>query len=253
MIEVYRALAKQARSWGRTWERVPSRVRGPGYGNSYGKGVGTGRSDLTLAAPPLPQGPGLKVQPVIAEKYAAFVSEARSRMLENDQLILAIQDNFARAERNRYNLEVLLALAKFAGHHWRLLAGLEAAEGSLGRAEAAAEKKNPRQAVGQMVAAHNAIERLEKEGVENFRALEAVYEKSRFPKGQSVGGRKFVHVFDDTKDHWADRTPDLGFMFAPERSIGLGQWRKELYKTIQAYAKEHNVPVRGLAEARLEE
>ncbi len=68
-----------------------------------------------------------------------------------------------------------------------------------------------------------------------------------------MGGRKFVHVLDDTKDHWADRTPDLGFMMAPERSIELDKWRKALAAVIQAYAKQHNVPVRGLGEARLEE
>jgi hypothetical protein len=33
----------------------------------------------------------------------------------------------------------------------------------------------------------------------------------------------------------------------------VAAWRKELYATIQSYAKKNNVPVRGLAEARLEE
>ncbi|MCX6624627.1 MAG: hypothetical protein NTY38_26915, partial [Acidobacteria bacterium] len=77
--------------------------------------------------------------------------------------------------------------------------------------------------------------------------------KSRFPKGQSVGGRKFVHVLDDTKDHFADRTADLGYMMMPERQIGLDPWLKRLYSTIQDYAKQHNVPVRGIGPARLEE
>jgi hypothetical protein len=42
-------------------------------------------------------------------------------------------------------------------------------------------------------------------------------------------------------------------MIAPEQGIGLAQWQKQLAQTIQAYAKQHNVPVRGLGEARLEE
>ena len=62
-----------------------------------------------------------------------------------------------------------------------------------------------------------------------------------------------MHVLDDTKDHWADRTPDLGYMMAPERSMELERWLKDLLQRIQSYAKQHNVPVRGLAEARLEE
>jgi len=250
MAEIYRGLERQARAWQRTWERVVSRVRGPGYGNSYGKGRGTTRYDLTLPAPPLPQGAELKVT---VQKPGPHLAEARARALENDQLVHAIHGNFARADRNHYNLEVLLALTRFMGHHWRLIEGLAAVENSLAAAEEAASKKNPEQAVGQLVAAHNTAERFEQEGERLFRELEAVYEKSRFPKGRSVAGRKFVHVLDDTKDHWADRTPDLAFMMAPERSIGLPAWRKQLAGIIQTYAKAHGVPVKGLGEARLEE
>jgi hypothetical protein len=253
MVEIHRSLQRQARAWQRTWDRVPSRARGPGYGNSDGKGIGTARSDMTLSPPPLPQGPDLKVQPVLAEKYSKFLAEARSRMLENDQLVHALQANFSRVDRNRYNLEVFLSLARFMGHHWRLLVALADSENSLRQAEAAAQRKDPRRAVGHMVASYNAIDRLQQEGLKTFDDLKTVYEKSRFPKGQSVGGRKFVHILDDTKDHWADRTPDLSFMMAPEQGIGLSAWRKQLFELIQTYAKQHNVPVRGLGEARLEE
>ncbi len=253
MIEVYRSMQHQAQSWGETWERVTSRVRGPGYGNSYGKGVGTRRADMTLSAPALPQMPDLKVQPVIAEKYKEYLAVARKRMLENDQLMLALQSNLGRVERNHYNLEVLLALAKFMGHHWRLLDTMADAERSVEQARAASEKKEHRRAVGQMVSAYNSIGRVRREGVQTFEELTAVFERSQYPKGRSVGGRKFFHVLDDTKDHFADRTPDLKFMFVPEESIGLEKWLQDLRQVTEAYAKQHNVPVRGLAEVRLEE
>lgn len=252
MIEIYRTLQAQARAWEQSWERVVSRVRGPGYGNSYGKGLGTTRYDLTLEPPPLPELPDLKVTPRLADKYAERFRLAPARALENDRLAHAIQENFARAERNRYNLEVLLALSRFIGQHWRLLSGMAAAERNLVEASAAA-KKDPARAVGHLVAAHNLIGRLRRQSEQVFAELTAVYEKSRFPKGRSVAGRQFVHVLDDTKDHWADRTPDLSFMMAPERSIGLDQWRKSLADIIQKYAADHKVPVRGLAEERLEE
>ena len=251
MIEIYRAMHSQARSWGRSWDRVTSRERGPGYGNSYGKGRGTERRDMTLSPPPLPAMPDLQFAPAFAERYKAFLADARDRALENDRLVHALHSNFPRVDRNRYNLEVFLAIAKFTGHHWRLLEGLAGAEQSL--QQAAAQKANPRQAVGHMVAAYNRVDRLRKEGEATFAELQSVYEKSRYPKGQSVAGHKFVHILDDTKDHWADRTPDLSFMTAPERSIGLEKWQKDLYQIIQAYAKQHNVPIRGLGEARLEE
>jgi hypothetical protein len=250
MAEIYRWMQRQARSWERTWDRVVSRARRPGYGNSDGKGIGTTRQDLTLSPPPLPVLPALKFQPGFNERYAKFLAEARERMLENDRLTLALQANFPRVDRNRYNLEVFLALARFMGHHWRLLAGLAEAEKSLEKASATSDAAT---AVGHLVAAHNAVASLRKEGESVFRELTVVFEKSRYPKGRAVGGRRFVHVLDDTKDHWADRTPDLGFMMAPERSIGLDRWTADLARVIDAYAKAKNVPVKGLAAARLEE
>jgi hypothetical protein len=89
---------------------------------------------------------------------------------------------------------------------------------------------------------------LESQSEKAFRETVRVFEKSRFPKGQSVGGRDFVHITDDTKDHWADRTPDLSYMMAPQRSVGLAEWRKNLMTVIKAYAKLKKIPATGLLE-----
>ncbi len=253
MVEIYRTLQRQARAWQRSWERVVSRVRGPGYGNSYGKGHGTTRYDLTLEAPATPELPDLKLSRRLSEKYGERFREAPARRLENDRLVHALQENIARAERNRYNLEVLLALARFMGGHWRLLEAMAEAERALVQAEAAAAKGEAARAVGHLVAAHNAISLRREANERIFAELTAVFEKSRFPKGRSVGGRHFVHVLDDTKDHWADRTPDLTFMMAPERSIGLDEWLRGVEKAARSYAAAHGVPVRGLAAPRPEE
>ncbi len=131
--------------------------------------------------------------------------------------------------------------ARFMGHHWRLLPGLVEAEQRCEAAQAAAQSQRPAAALGHLAAAHDAIEKLRNEGERLFGELAAAYQKSRFPKGQSVAGRDFMHALDDTKDHWADRTPDLGFMMAPERGIGLAQWEKSLFEIIGAYAKQNNV------------
>ena len=85
-----------------------------------------------------------------------------------------------------------------------------------------------------------------------FRYLKTIWEKSRFPKGREVNGRKFYHVLDDTKDHVADRRADLSYLIAPEESIELEQWMKNLAVVLQEYAKKNNVPVRTLVEPRLE-
>jgi hypothetical protein len=104
-----------------------------------------------------------------------------------------------------------------------------------------------------MLAAHDNILKLDREGRAVFKDLTAVFEKSQFKKGRSVAGRAFIHVFDDTKDHWADRRADLSYMRAPEESIGLAEWRKSLLSQIETYAKTNNIPLKGLGEKRLEE
>jgi hypothetical protein len=253
MIEVYRALQRQSRAWERTWETITSKVRGPGYGNSYAKGVGTRREDITLAAPPLPQLPDLSLTPSVATKYGRFIEEAQARAVENDELMHAIETNLGRADRNQYNLEVFLSLTDFIGHHWRLLGAMSHAEQQMVAARSAARAGKHELAVGHLVGAYTAIDRARQEGERTFADLTQVWEKARYPKGRAVSGRQFVHVLDDVKDHFADRTVDLGYMAAPERQIGLAQWTAALQRVIEDYAKAHNVPVKGIGPARLEE
>jgi hexosaminidase len=243
MVEVYRDMQRQAQTWSLTWDRVPSRVRGPGYGNSRGKGVGTGRTDMVLSAPPLPQLPDLKVAPAFGEKYAKWIDLARVRTLENEKLIASIQSNFSRADRNRYSLEVFLTLARFMGHHWNLLTGLADAESQLKQAEAAAATKNHAEALSNMVAAYKTADALTKDLTKNFEAIKTTWEKAHDPKGRPVDGKQFLHVLDDVKDHFGDRRPDLSYMIAPEQAMNLEGWQKDLLKIIRQYAADNKVPL----------
>ncbi len=253
LVENYRSLQRQVRAWQRTWDRVPTRVRKPGYGNSEGKGIGTGRQDLTLELPALPNPATLAVQPRFAARYKGYLGEASSLALQNDQLVHSLHETLLNVERNRYNLEMMLALARFSGHHWRLFTSLAGAEKDLSAAAAAAAKGQHALAVGHLVAAYNKAQSVSKGGEAVYAQLVTAWEKSQWPKNREVNGRKFFHVLDDTKDHFADRTPGLDFMAAPERSLDLPQWCAGLSKLTKAYAAAHGVPVQGLAEARLEE
>jgi hypothetical protein len=253
MVEIYRTLQRQARSWQTTWDRVVSRVRGPGYGNSEGKGIGTARHDLALEAPPLPDAATLAFTPRFAARYRKWIGDAPALSQQNDELRHALTTNILRVERNRYNLEVFLALARLTGHHWALLTGLAAAEQDLARAAAEAAKLRPAAAVGHMVSASNRVARIEQDAVAVRKDLTSVFEQSRYPNGREAGGRKFAQVLDDTKDHWAGRTPDLGYMFAGEQSIGLSEWRARLDRIASDYAARNKVPLRGLVAPRLEE
>ena len=77
-----------------------------------------------------------------------------------------------------------------------------------------------------------------------FQEMVSVFEKSQFPKGRAVNGRQFLQVLDDTKDHFAGRTPDFRFMAAAEASMQLDAWRASLLRVIRAYAAPKGVPVK---------
>ncbi len=248
MVEVYRGLQMQAHFFDRSWDRVVSRVRGPAYGNSQGKGVGGTRHDRTLPAPALPALPALDFKPVYTGHYSELAERARPMLVENDVLQHRLHENIGRAERNRYNLEVFVSLAEFTRHYEHLILGMKGAEERLKDAREAALRKHPQEALERLAAAHEQIRGLVQERQATYEYLKRIWEKSRFPKGQEVNGRKFLHVMDDTKDHWADRRADLSYMTAPEESIGLEKWMQQLAAIAREYAKANGLPAPDLPE-----
>lgn len=248
MPEVYQLMQNQARAWERTWDYIPSRTAPPSWGSYFGKGIGTHRSDMTLAAPLVNDLPDWFPDPAWTVRYKHFIDEAKLRKAENERLIEMLQASFGRADRNRYNLEVFLALARFMGHHWNLILDLAKAEDLIREAQGLAlnsDTKDQEKNLAMLRAASQTVENARREGISIFAGLTAVFEKSRFPKGQTVDGREFLHVQDDIKDHWADRRADLSFMTAPEESIGLDAWAAELQSVIRLFEEQN-----GIAEKR---
>ncbi len=240
---IYRAIQAQARFFQNSWDRVPSKVRGRAYGDSEGKGVGGEREDLTFPRPPLPDVAKLEFTPVYAGRYTELATNAARMAEANDALVDRLHEAISKVGRNRYNLEVLLSIANLTGHHDRVIAGFRSIEQILGDARSAAADRDSKRALELLLDARRQAAEITEDSIRVFESLRTTWEKSRFPKGQEVNGKKFYHVMDDTKDHWADRRPDLSYMMAPEESIGLEQWLKQLAEVARAYARANNLPV----------
>jgi hypothetical protein len=211
------------------------------YGSYFGKGIGTHRTDMTLSVPLINDLPDWFPDPFWSDRYKDWIAEARLRAAENEQLIAALQTELGLVDRNHYNLKVFLSLARFMGHHWRLFLDLARAEEQIKQGQGLALDNHADQAVSVLSAAYDTVDQLHKDGIRTFQDLQAVFEKSRYPKGRSAGNREFVHVFDDVKDHFADRRADLSYMLAPEDGLRLDEWLKDLAHAVGLYAKENNV------------
>ncbi|HEY3131428.1 MAG TPA: glycoside hydrolase family 20 zincin-like fold domain-containing protein [Acidobacteriota bacterium] len=246
MVEVYRGLQIQAHFFETSWDKVVSKVRAPGYGNSEGKGIGTARYDKSLPQPAMPALPDLAFIPVYVGRYAKLVEEASQKAQENDTLVHRIHQNILRTDRNAYNLEVFLSLAELARHHSQLLLGLKRIEDLFQAARHELENNKNEQAMTELVSAYHQARDIVQDRHRTFEYVKAIWEKSRYPKGRELEGKKFYHVFDDVKDHWADRRADLSYMVAPEEGIGLESWMKRLASLIREYAGQHGLPMPSL-------
>jgi hexosaminidase len=253
MVEIYRMLQEGARFFESGWDEVVSRERGPSYGNSKGKGIGTTRYDLTLDTPLLPSPGNLRIEPLFARKYQSLIGEASRMKKENDRLIGLLLHCIGQVERNKYNVEVLLSIAYLEGYFIRTVLDLDKAEESLLAAARADSSANPSAAVKHLIRAEREVSDLLSWGDWMWKEFKSTWEKSRYPKGRSVGGRDFVYILNDTKDLYADRRLGLEYQIAPFQRMELPAWRKGLVKTIKEYAAKHNVPIQGLAEERLED
>jgi hypothetical protein len=245
MIEIYRTLMEGARFYESSLDRVPATRLKPSYGSYAGPGRDTTRIDLRIEPPPLPfaYDETLVVDRTFSRRYApalAQMPEVRRRL---DQAIGLLQGKLGAVSRNRYNLEVLLSIAHFEQHYTGMLASLMEVEELMLRAAEAQKQERFQEVISLLVQAHGRVRTCLSDRETMWAGLKATWEKSRYPKGQSVGGRNFVHILDDLKDHRADRRAGLDYMLEPLDNIGLEGWSNGLGKFIRTYAKSRGLEV----------
>jgi hexosaminidase len=253
MTSIYKLLIEGAKFYGSGWDQITSLERGPGYGNSDGKAMGTRRTDDILGLPEIPGDITLNVRSVFSEKYSDLIMRAENLKVKNDDLVNRLTGYISKVERNRYNLEVYLSIAYLERYFINTVITLRDAETLMFRAQSAAAENRHADAVANLVEASNMVGSLIDWSNWMWRNLTVTWQKSRYEKGRSAGGRDFVHVLDDVKDHQADRRKGLDYLIAPFQRMNLPDWRSRLNGRINMYASVHNVQVRGLEEARLED
>jgi len=215
----------------------------PGLGSSKGK-FPYRFNDRTLSPPALPSLPDLSFSADFTEKFRRQLDELPARFRENDALIARLEISLKNVKRNPYNIEVLLSLARFLRHHLFLLDSLGKAGTDLGQAALRHSSGDPLGAVTALSSAADRIDAVNTDRLVVFEALKTTWEKSRLPRNADTETRKFLHVMDDVKDHFADRRADLSYLTAPEESIGLPEYAGALRRIIKAYSKASGLAVR---------
>jgi len=188
MVDVYQDMNRLSNFWNRSWDKVVNDVPGKGdtrasYGNSAGKYAHPRPlSKSTLPSPVLPSTPVLNVRPVYASgKYKELVDEAKKMDQLATSVIYRIEENLSRAENNRYNLRVLLALTRYLRHHARLFIQMDDMENNLQTAEQKAAVGDAKSAVEALLFAIRVGKNNIYEREKVFNNMKAVFAETRVP------------------------------------------------------------------------
>jgi len=193
----------------------------------------------------------LNLDPTFRNKYEQKIEEASLLLKKNDILISQLMRDLTRVNYNRYNLEVFLAIAFLERYTMETVLNLAKVEDYL----VAASKNDidPEEAVNLMTDAYKLSGEIIKDQDEMWSDFKTTWYKSRLIKNQSVGGKDFLHEYDDVKDHLADRRKGLEYMLAPFERMEIEVWRQQMKNIIIHFAKLHNIPIEGSGATRLED
>ncbi len=225
IVEIYQGLDKQAGFLERTWDRNVSSV--PGLGTTRGSyGYSAGKWDKprplrhqTLPLPALPYSAGLDFIPVYVGKYGDWSAEAEGMLRETTALKYQIQANLPRADRNHYNLQVLLSVAEFTRYHDQMLVSMKEIEEKLEIARQAASQGNSTDAVQALLEAHELAAAVFKDRQQTFAYFRSVWGQSRNPENLTRASH-----------------------FEREESVDLEGWMADLVIVLKGYADAHNIP-----------
>jgi hexosaminidase len=215
MDRLYQLMSQQAHSWLDSWDWGPSK-RKPIFGNS--NRIFTPRQpvkDQTIAlAGSDPEAPSAWLK-----DNGRRLQLAADGLADNDELLGLIQENIRKVERNRYDLEIDLAIARLYRQNFEMLLDLGRICSLIERAA-----RNPEDGIEPYDRALDLARQIRQQRNAAFRDAAATYEKSWFPRVAEANGRKFLHELDDVKDHVPDRTVDLSYMIDRELQLPFGEW-----------------------------
>ena len=246
MNSIYQLMSLQAQIWNDTWDTIASTARKPIWGNSdriFKPPVPA--HDQSLPMPPVPSGQDLAYPSGWAASNARRTHEADVAQTANSELRGLLRENLRLASRNRYNLEVFLAIAELYRQNLEFIGDLSEIDGTLTTASNHARKGEASAAVA---AADRALTTAEQMRASRNRVLAdatSVWYRSWHPRVAEANGRRFVHELDDVKDHLPDRTVDMSYLVYRELLLPMDDWYARVQGARNAYARSHNLPERN--------
>jgi hexosaminidase len=244
MDRVYQLLSYQAQTWTDTWERMNSTMRKPIWGNSdkiFTPALPA--HDATLALPAVP-GANLHRGGNWAASNARRVQIAADAMAQNDELTGLLRSNLLRADANRYNLEVLLSIARLCRQNLSMLGSLQSIDSALAEADKSATVGHVPEALASVDRALDEAVHIRGERNDALADAVSTWSQTWLPRVEQANGRRFLHEVDDVKDHLPDRTVDMSYLVYRELLLPFENWYQAAQTARNDYARAHSLPAR---------
>jgi hypothetical protein len=244
MDRVYQLMSYQAQVWNDTWDTVPTTARKPIWGNSEGLfNPPKPAHDQTI---PLPAAPAatLEYPGIWSRDNAQRLRSVEVSMPENDELVGLLQENARVADRNRYNLEVFLAIAKLYRQNLDMLKGLARIDAVLASTGKAVQAQRHTDALAGVDRALDIARQLRAQRNAALQDAIGTWYKSWRPRVAEANGRKFLHEMDDVKDHLPDRTVDMSYLVHRQLLLPFDEWYERVQSARNQYAAAHSLPAR---------
>ncbi len=246
MDRIYELMSRQAQFWEDSWESKPSTARKGIWGNS--NSIFRPRHparDQTIPLPPVPAAADLSFEaPKSDERRSQLVAQYAA---DNEELTELLTAASARADFNRYNIEVMQSIAALCRQNLDMLRGMDQIERRLGEARAAGHDGQAPRAVAALDAALDLTGDMRRSRDAALGATTKTWYKSWQPRVAEANGRKFVHELDDVKDHLPDRTVGMDYLVYRELQLPLGDWAGQVLASRNQFAKAHGIADRSEA------
>lgn len=240
MERVYELLSKQAQFYEDSWEWEPSNSRLPIFGNDE-EIYDVQRPALDQTLPMLPVvGNKLILQSNWTDSNSKRLHMAELFLKDNYELMNLLRLNLHNVADNRYNVEVMISVAKLCRQSLEMLFQLRDINKLVQDASSVGSAK-PGVAVSHIDKSLQLAETIRRERNEVFKETVAVWYEDWLPVGVEANGRRYLHRVDDVKDHRPVRTADMSYLMYRQLRYPLGKWTQQILKARNAFAGQYKL------------
>lgn len=183
--------------------------------------------------PDLPRGDAVEFDPYWNAQHKDMIEKSRLELKKMDRAMAIIQQNKKAGVKHPYDFDVFESIVALIRHTCMAYEDLSRAEQEI-QAANRLTFINRDSTYNHLERACQIVESCIMDRKKVFYNLVTTWQKTRLPKGMSVGGKKYFFQQDRTR-HFANRRPDMTYLIYDEQKLGMEKWVEQLKIYMKKY------------------